>query len=241
MSTHPRTVAVRAVAVTALAASVLALPASVALADTSTAEHRTAHTRHTPLPLTASRGAAERAVKPAHSVDSVARKPVKTVYLADGVSTATVYRTGTAGYQADIAAGGAPRRTLRSTNGTAAHAVAVADGLYVALGPDGRVSSWVNDAAPDTGPDPTTLGTPLRIGADGHKTAHRAGAVVVAKPLAAVQAGMKSLRPGVAAGPDAGPGDGVLMIGAGAGMAAVGAAGLGFAMLRRGRTYGVRD
>ncbi|WP_030210210.1 hypothetical protein [Streptomyces sp. NRRL S-87] len=124
MSTHRRTVAVRAAAVTALAASVLALPASVALADTSTAGHRTAHARH-------------------------ARQ------------------------------------------------------------------------------------TPLALAGE--------RSVVVAKPLAAVQAGMQSLRPGVAADPYSGPGDGVLMIGAGAGMAAVGAAGLGFAMLRRGRTYGVRD
>ncbi|MEU9005316.1 hypothetical protein AB0D15_26090, partial [Streptomyces sp. NPDC048551] len=35
-----------------------------------------------------------------------------------------------------------------------------------------------------------------------------------------------------------GPGEGVLLLAAGGGIAAVGAAGLGFAMLRRGRTEG---
>ncbi|MBT1190234.1 hypothetical protein HET69_41275, partial [Streptomyces sp. CJ_13] len=45
----------------------------------------------------------------------------------------------------------------------------------------------------------------------------------------------EALRPDSPAG---GPGDGLLLLAACGGIAAVGAAGLGFAMLRRGRTNG---
>ncbi|MFI8102077.1 hypothetical protein [Streptomyces sp. NPDC086023] len=53
--------------------------------------------------------------------------------------------------------------------------------------------------------------------------------ITAAAARTGVRAGVEALRP-------AGSGDGLVLIGAGAGMAAAGAAGLGFAMLRRGRT-----
>ncbi|MEV7419072.1 hypothetical protein [Streptomyces sp. NPDC089919] len=205
MTTFRRTAA-RAAAVTALLGSVLALPAAVALAGPADAAPA-----RTP-------GAAQAPVPPALS-------PVKSVSLADGVSTANVYRTGpTGGFRADVQAGGTVRTVLRTADGSPAYAERA--GLHIALQPDGRVSSWVDG----TRRSAAGHGTPLGNG-DGHKTAHRTGYALSAKPLGAVNAGVQALRPADGGG----PGDGVLLVGAGAGMAAVGAAGLGFAMLRRGR------
>ncbi|MFD8794707.1 hypothetical protein, partial [Streptomyces vinaceus] len=68
---------------------------------------------------------------------------------------------------------------------------------------------------------------------DGYKTGVRDGRVVQASAGHArtpVDGTLDTLADG--------PGDGVLLLAAGGGIAAVGAAGLGFAMLRRGRTEG---
>ncbi|MER5727137.1 hypothetical protein ABT084_02075 [Streptomyces sp. NPDC002138] len=222
MSTVRRTI-VRAAAVTACAGSLLALPAAAALADG--------------LPAAASAQTA-----------GPHRTLVKSVTLADGVSTARVYRVAEGSYQADILRGGAKVSSLTSHAGTPGYGRT--DGLHLALQPDGRISSWSADRS---GVVPAALSS----GADGHKTAVRAGAdergaaadaaadgALATAPDAYTHTGTRTdteartdstvaLRLGTLTGA---PDDGVLLIAAGGGMAAVGAAGLGFAMLRRGRT-----
>ncbi|MGW6880029.1 hypothetical protein ACWGEU_07160 [Streptomyces goshikiensis] len=230
MSTVSRRTLVRAAAVTACAGSLLALPAAAALAEG--------------LPAAAASGAP--------AVAASQRVLLKSLSLADGVSTARVYRVAKNAYQADILRDGATVATLTSRDGVPARGDA--GELHAALRPDGRLSSWVGETRP-------AADGSHRIDGGGHKTGVRDGQVVVASertseraaPVgagAAPGAGADGKGGAVAAGragaaealrPDApagGPGDGLLLLAACGGIAAVGAAGLGFAMLRRGRTSG---
>ncbi|MFD9406710.1 hypothetical protein ACFWBN_06740 [Streptomyces sp. NPDC059989] len=206
MSTVSRRTLVRAAAVTACAGSLLALPTAAALAEGVPA----ASSAHSAAPQ---------------------RMLVKSLSLADGVSTAKVYRVAKDAYQADIlTADGHKATTLTSRDGVTA--VGGAGDLHAALRSDGRLTSWIGDApATDAAHD---------VAGDGHKTGTRSGGQVV--PASAPK-GSRTVADGPA---DVqrlnsladGPGDGMLLLAAGGGIAAVGAAGLGFAMLRRGRTDG---
>ncbi|MFC6827850.1 hypothetical protein ACFQL8_03130 [Streptomyces goshikiensis] len=230
MSTVSRRTLVRAAAVTACAGSLLALPAAAALAEG--------------LPAAAASGAP--------AVTASQRVLLKSLSLADGVSTARVYRVAKNAYQADILRDGATVATLTSRDGVPARGDA--GELHAALRPDGRLSSWVGETRP-------AADGSHRIDGGGHKTGVRDGQVVVASERAseraapvgagagsgagadgkggAVAAGRagaaEALRPDAPAG---GPGDGLLLLAACGGIAATGAAGLGFAMLRRGHTSG---
>ncbi len=202
---------VRAAAVAACAGGLLALPAAAALAD---------------------------GVPAASAAHSAPRTLVKTLALADGVSRAAVYRAGGA-YQADIlGADGSKAATLTSRDGvtavTAVTAVTGSGGLHAALHPDGRLSSWVGDGRSHSG-------TP---GGDGYKTGTRDGKHAVAAATHGTNGTPGAFGAAGTSGPlrlntlADGPGDGMLLLAAAGGMAAAGAAGLGFAMLRRGRTDG---
>ncbi|MFD7911397.1 hypothetical protein ACFV30_11775 [Streptomyces sp. NPDC059752] len=224
MSTVSRRTLVRAAAVTACAGSLLALPTAAALAD---------------------------GVPAASSAHAAAPQSVlvKSLSLADGVSTAKVYRTANGVYQAEIlAADGTKAATLTSRDGVTAFGGS--GELHAALDSSGRLTSWVGDV-PARGGDHTVAG-------DGHKTGTRTeartdartdargeargGQVVPASvPRKAATGDAHVLADGSGSGRRLrtladGPGDGVLLLGAAGGIAAVGAAGLGFAMLRRGRT-----
>ncbi|THA81067.1 hypothetical protein [Streptomyces sp. A0592] len=210
MSTVRRRTLVRAAAVTACAGSLLALPAAAALAEGVPA----ASSAHSSTPQ---------------------RTLVKSLSLADGVSTAKIYRTAQGAYQADIlAADGAKAATLTSSDGVTD--VDVSGDLHAALDPAGRLTSWVGDA-PAQGGGHAALG-------DGHKTGTRNGQIVpVSAEQRAAAGDTRALEAASAEGRRLstladGPGDGMLLLAAGGGIAAVGAAGLGFAMLRRGRTDG---
>lgn len=209
VSRSRRTV-VRAAAVAVGAGTLLAFPAAAAFAD---------------------------GVPSASSAQGVntPRTLVKTVSLADGVSTAHVYRVAKGAYQADVLnPDGSTAATLTSRDGSTGFGAA--GEMHLALRSDGRLSSWAGpgsgsaNGAEDSGAGST----------DGHKTASRDGRVVpVSVPSRSgtgtgtgkgtVEAlGLHTLADG--------PGDGMLLLAAGGGIAAIGAAGLGFAMLRRGRT-----
>ncbi|MFJ9592931.1 hypothetical protein ACIRS3_09245 [Streptomyces virginiae] len=223
MSTVRRRTLVRAAAVTACAGSLLALPAAAALAEG--------------VPAASS----------AHSAAAPQRTLVKSLSLADGVSTAKVYRTAQGGYQADIlASDGARAATLTSHDGVTDFGGS--GELHAALDPAGRLTSWVGDAsAQDGGHAVAGAGhkTGTRDGAlNGQRTGQRTGQVVpVSAEQRAASGDTRALEAASAEGRRLstladGPGDGVLLLAAGGGIAAVGAAGLGFAMLRRGRTDG---
>ncbi|MGE7387463.1 hypothetical protein ACQKM2_18470 [Streptomyces sp. NPDC004126] len=210
METARRRTIVRATAVTACAGALLALPTAAALADG----------------VPAASGAQ--------------RTLVSSISLADGRSTAKVYRLAKDAYQAEILRAGAKVATLTSRDGSTG--VGAAGELHAALRPDGRLSSWVGDTVPGGGSH--------AVAGDGHKTGTRHGAggagQVVPASLdtpAGTPAKGGSGAPGTAEALRLntladGPGDGVLLLAAGGGIAAIGAAGLGFAMLRRGRTDG---
>ncbi|MFC9295151.1 hypothetical protein ACFTWH_24515 [Streptomyces sp. NPDC057011] len=209
MSTVSRRTLVRAAAVTACAGSLLALPTAAALAEG--------------VPAASS----------AHSAGPQ-RTLVKSLALADGVSTAKVYRVAKDAYQADIlTAEGHTAATLTSRDGVTA--VGGAGDLHAALRSDGRLTSWVGDA-----PAP---GAAHGVAGDGYKTGTRSGGGSGQVVPASAPKGTRTVSDGPA---DVqrlhsladGPGDGMLLLAAGGGIAAVGAAGLGFAMLRRGRTDG---
>ncbi|MEU5540560.1 hypothetical protein [Streptomyces sp. NPDC020362] len=68
---------------------------------------------------------------------------VSSAQLADHASTAKIYRISTHHYEADVSAGGVKLDTLVA-NGRAAYGQN--NGLHVALQPDGRLTSWVDDA-----------------------------------------------------------------------------------------------
>ncbi|MEU9717815.1 hypothetical protein [Streptomyces sp. NPDC047976] len=215
METARRRTIVRATAVTACAGALLALPTAAALADGAPA------------------------------ASGAQRTLVSSISLADGRSTAKVYRLAKDAYQAEILRAGSKVATLTSRDGSTG--VGAAGELHAALRPDGRLSSWVGDTVPGGGSHP--------VAGDGHKTGTRHGAggapgQVVPASLdtpagspAGTPAKGGSGAPGTAEALRLntladGPGDGVLLLAAGGGIAAVGAAGLGFAMLRRGRTDG---
>ncbi|WP_079429764.1 hypothetical protein [Streptomyces katrae] len=200
MNTVSRRTIVRATAVTACAAALLALPTAAALADGV----------------------------PAASAAGAQRTLVSSLSLADGQSTAKVYRLAKDAYQAEILRAGATVATLTSRDG--ATGVGGAGELHAALRPDGRLSSWVDDTLPRNGSH--------AVAGDGHKTATRRGAGEVVPAVAETHhtpGTAEALRLNTLAD---GPGSGALLLAAGGGIAAVGAAGLGFAMLRRGRTDG---
>ncbi|MEV8531012.1 hypothetical protein [Streptomyces sp. NPDC051211] len=205
---------VRAAAVAACAGGVLALPAAAALADDAPA--------------------------------AAPRTLVKSLTLADGVSTAHVYRVAEGAYEADIMNGGTRIAGLGSRDG--APGFGGTDALRVSLQPDGRLSSWLPAQGDGRPADRTAFASQ-----DGRKTAQRTGATVPdttpdttpAVAPADASADASADAPLRAAGPAEAlrlntladrHGDGMLLIAAGGGMAAAGAAGLGFAMLRRGRT-----
>ncbi|MFE9478702.1 hypothetical protein ACFYNM_08850 [Streptomyces spororaveus] len=220
MSTVSRRTLVRAAAVTACAGSLLALPTAAALAE---------------------------GVPAASSAHSAAPRSIllKSLSLADGVSTAKLYRTADGAYRAEIlAADGTKAATLTSRDGVTA--VGGSGDLHASLDSSGRLSSWMG-GVPAHGADHTVAG-------DGHKTGTRtearteasgdarAGHVVPASvPRNAATGDSRVVADGSSGGRRLstladGPGDGVLLLAAAGGIAAVGAAGLGFAMLRRGRT-----
>ncbi|MER7506855.1 hypothetical protein ABTX82_00690 [Streptomyces lavendulae] len=213
MSTVSRRSTVRAAAVTACVAGLLALPAATAFAEG----------------------------RPAAS--GAQRTLVKSIFLADGRSTAKVYRLAKDAYQADILRSGTTVATLTSRDGSTGFGGS--GELHAALRPDGRLSSWVGETRPQDGSH--------AVAGDGHKTGTRHGSgggdgrVLPASAEDGGGRGATGTGPGTGTGTAQalrlhsladGPGDGVLLLAAGGGIAAVGAAGLGFAMLRRGRTDG---
>ncbi len=208
MSTVSRRTLVRAAAVTACAGSLLALPTAAALAEG--------------VPAASS----------AHSAGPQATL-VKSLTLADGTSTARVYRIAEGAYRADIlTAGGHKATTLTSREGITGFGGA--GDLHAALESDGRLTSWMGTDAP-------ARGQAHGVAGDGHKTGTRTGQVVPASAPKAAGGESRSVATGPAESLRLdtladGPGEGVFLLAAGGGIAAVGAAGLGFAMLRRGRT-----
>ncbi|MFE4259406.1 hypothetical protein [Streptomyces sp. NPDC056883] len=205
---HSRRTLVSAAAVAVGAGTLLAFPAAAAFAD---------------------------GVPSASSVQGVTapRTLVKTVSLADGVSTAHVYRVAKGAYQADVLnPDGSTAATLTSRDGSTGYGAA--GEMHLALRSDGRLSSW---AGPGSGTQ--DAGSPSGAGStDGHKTGSRDGRVVPASapPRSGTGTGTGTVEAlGLHTLAD-GPGDGMLLLAAGGGIAAIGAAGLGFAMLRRGRT-----
>ncbi|MFD9334227.1 hypothetical protein ACFWBF_07370 [Streptomyces sp. NPDC060028] len=219
MSTVRRRTLVRAAAVTACAAGLLALPTAAALAE------------GVPAASTASQ-----------------RTLVKTLALADGVSRADVYRTAKDAYQADVlTAEGAKAATVNSRDGSTGYGDA--GDLHLALRSDGVLSSWVGDTVPvgSAGNHVVTHKTGTRDGkvtaasapAPAHGSASASASTsgsVSGSASAAVAGGtVEALRLNTLAD---GPGSGLMLLAAGAGVTAIGAAGLGFAMLRRGRTDG---
>ncbi|MBT2469739.1 hypothetical protein J7E97_18120 [Streptomyces sp. ISL-66] len=202
-SSHSSRTLVRAAAVAACAGALLAFPAAAALAGG--------------VPAASS----------AHAAGSAApqRTLVKTASLADGSSTAHVYRVAKDAYRAEVlSADGSKAATVTSRDGVTGFGGS--GKLHLALRADGRLSSWVGGDSP--------VAKHGAVGS-GHKTASRDGVVVAASaPLGEAASGpTAALRLHTVAD---GPGDGVLLLAAGGGIAAMGAAGLGFAMLRRGRT-----
>ncbi|MGW7109250.1 hypothetical protein ACWGHU_24140 [Streptomyces xanthophaeus] len=224
MSTVSRRTLVRAAAVTACAGSLLALPAAAALAEGVPA----ASSAHSAAPQ---------------------RTLVKSLSLADGVSTAKIYRVAEGVYRADIlTSDGRTAATLNSRDGVTA--VGSAGELHAALDSEGRLTSWVGDA-PARGGDHTVAGDGYKTGTRGAGTG--GGQVVPASVPRPGPATDTDTSSGDADGRSVadgrgdvlrletladGPGEGVLLLAAGGGIAAIGAAGLGFAMLRRGRTNG---
>ncbi|MEU9105313.1 hypothetical protein AB0D54_13220 [Streptomyces xanthophaeus] len=226
MSTVSRRTLVRAAAVTACAGSLLALPAAAALAEGVPA----ASSAHSAAPQ---------------------RTLVKSLSLADGVSTAKVYRVAEGVYRADILTfDGRTATTLNSRDGVTA--VGSAGELHAALDSEGRLTSWVGDA-PARGGDHTVAGDGYKTGTRGTATG---GGQVVPASVPRTGPATDTTTGTATGGADGrsvadgrgdvlrletladGPGEGVLLLAAGGGIAAIGAAGLGFAMLRRGRTNG---
>jgi hypothetical protein len=81
--------------------------------------------------------------------------------LADGTSTAKIYKVTANHYEADIYANGTRFGTLVA-NGRAAYGEN--NGLHVALQPDGQLSSWVDQTpTPDPTPTPTLSDTPSAL------------------------------------------------------------------------------
>ncbi|MGW7078824.1 hypothetical protein [Streptomyces sp. NPDC054866] len=135
---------------------------------------------------------------------------VRTAKLADG-STAKIYKLGQHHYQADIYAKGVKIDTL-DANGKSA--TGQNNGLYVVLNPDGTIKSWVEGkTSPTEKPKPKPQPQ--------HKSGSGSSTVV---PKGGVKAGADGMSPA---------GESAPLMAAGGGMAALGAAGLGFALYRR--------
>ncbi|MGW7312618.1 hypothetical protein [Streptomyces sp. NPDC054865] len=189
--------------------------------------------------LTCAAAAADPFADAAPAASSTQRILVKSIALADGRSTARIYRLAQDAYQADILRAGVTLASLTSRDGSTGFGSA--GELHAALRPDGRLTSWVGDSRPGDGAH--------AVDAGGHKTGTRSGHVVPAsarhtdgaggRPAGAGEGGAagtaEALRLNTLAD---GAGEGMLLLAAGGGIAAVGAAGLGFAMLRRGRSAG---
>lgn len=107
------------------------------------------------------------------------RVHVRTVRLADHVSRAKVYRTGTDRYEAEIWADDVRYGALY-TQGRAAYAQN--NGLHITLRPDGEVTSWLEGAKPKPEPvaqrvlvgtatlaDGSTTAKLYRVAADHHE------------------------------------------------------------------------
>ncbi|MDA5282674.1 hypothetical protein [Streptomyces sp. Isolate_45] len=189
--------------------------------------------------LTYAAAAADPFTDAAPAASSTQRTLVKSIALADGRSTARIYRLAQDAYQADILRAGVTVATLTSRDGSTGFGSA--GELHAALRPDGRLTSWVGDGRPGDGAH--------AVDAGGHKTGTRSGHVVPASARHTDGAGGRAdgaVEGGAAGTAEAlrlntladGPGEGMLLLAAGGGIAAVGAAGLGFAMLRRGRSAG---
>ncbi|WP_284575638.1 hypothetical protein [Streptomyces sp. 2P-4] len=156
------------------------------------------------------------------------RTLLRSVALADGVSRADVYRAGEA-YEAEILdADGVTAAVLTSRNGVTD--IGGTGALHAALRPDGRLDSWVGGGAATarqaTAASPRPAGGAGDADGSGHKTGIRDGRVVAAGTTGTLRLHTLADEPG----------DGLLLLAAGGGIAAVGAAGLAFAMHRRGRT-----
>jgi hypothetical protein len=92
-----------------------------------------------------------KAAPAAHATDAPSkteRVHVKTVRLADKVSTAKVYTTGKYRYEAEIWAKGVKYATLYTNGKAAPPAHAENNGLHVTLHPNGKVTSSVERAEP---------------------------------------------------------------------------------------------
>ncbi|QEU93026.1 hypothetical protein [Streptomyces kanamyceticus] len=133
---------------------------------------------------------------------------VRDAKLADG-SLAKIYKIGPNHYQADIYAHGAKLDTL-DANGRSASGQN--NGLHVTLNPDGTIKSWVEGKTHHDGTKPTPKPVPKK---DSHQVVPKGG----------VKAGAEGVTTGAS--------DDAPLIAAGSGMAALGAAGLGFAVYRR--------
>ena len=131
---------------------------------TMTAKHRTVYANHNGLHIALHPNGkvtswVERAKPKPKPV--VKRVLVSTAPLADGSSTAKLYRISANHYEADIYADGTKLDTLVA-NGRAAYGEN--NGLHVTLQPDGRLSSWVDDTpAPDPTPQPDETDTPAPL------------------------------------------------------------------------------
>ncbi|MWA12424.1 hypothetical protein [Streptomyces sp. BA2] len=135
---------------------------------------------------------------------------VRTAKLADG-SIAKIYKLGQNHFQADIYAKGVKLDTL-DANGKSA--TGQNNGLYVVLNPDGTIKSWVEGkTSPTEKPKPQPQPQ--------HKSGSGSTTVV---PKGGVKAGADGMSPA---------GESAPLMAAGGGMAALGAAGLGFALYRR--------
>ncbi|MCQ4212559.1 hypothetical protein [Streptomyces longispororuber] len=152
------------------------------------------------------------------------RQYVKTVRLADGVSVAKVYKLDTCHYQADVYAHGQRLDTLDANNRTA---YGQNNGLHVALKPNGNVTSWL-DAAHKKTQHTKPAPQPHSGSGTGSNTGTGTGTGTRTLPQGGVKAGAENVSAHTSGGTDSTP-----LIAAGAGAAAVGAAGLGFAMYRR--------
>ncbi|MGW7085145.1 hypothetical protein ACWGH2_16865 [Streptomyces sp. NPDC054871] len=135
---------------------------------------------------------------------------VRTAKLADG-SIAKIYKLGQNHYQADIYAKGVKLDTLDADGKSA---TGQNNGLYVVLNPDGTIKSWVEGkTSPTEKPKPQPQPQ--------HKSGSGSTTVV---PKGGVKAGADGMSPA---------GESAPLMAAGGGMAALGAAGLGFALYRR--------
>ncbi|RSS73392.1 hypothetical protein [Streptomyces sp. WAC06614] len=244
MSTVRRTL-VRAAAVTACAGSLLALPAAAALAEG--------------VPAAAAAAAAQSAgpqrtlVKSLSLADGVSVAKVYRVgpdaweaeVVKGGATLSTLTsRGGATGYGSagalHLALGPGGHLSSWTAGGAHPNAEPVADGRKTATrtayaGTTPLRSEPLGGARPAVATAGATgaIDTTTATGADGQGRGSVADRSAGRGAGAADGGTARALRLDTLAD---GPGEGVLVLAAGAGMAAVGAAGLGFAMLRRGRT-----